>query len=49
MREAVKLLFAQIADQAGIGEALEGSFDGELDFKYDEDGYFLRVDWRRDD
>ena len=32
-----------------IGEALEGSFDGELDFKYDEDGYFLRVDWRRDD
>lgn len=32
-----------------IGEALEGAFDGELTFKYDEDGYFLRVDWRRDD
>ncbi len=32
-----------------IGEALKSAFDGELDFNYDEDGYFLRVDWRRDD
>jgi len=32
-----------------IGEALVSAFDGELDFKYEEDGYFLRVDWRRDD
>ncbi len=32
-----------------IGEALKSAFDGELDFNYDEDGYFLRVDWHRDD
>jgi len=32
-----------------IGEALEGAFDGDLALTYDEDGYFLRVEWRRDD
>jgi len=32
-----------------IGEALKSAFDGELEFNYDEDGYFLRVGWRRDD
>ncbi|MDE2580465.1 MAG: hypothetical protein KGL52_02405 [Rhodospirillales bacterium] len=32
-----------------IGEALARAYDGTLDFKYDEDGYFLHVDWRRDD
>ncbi|MCW3477110.1 BCAM0308 family protein [Limobrevibacterium gyesilva] len=32
-----------------IGRALDSAFGGELDFQYDEDGYFLRVDWRRDD
>jgi hypothetical protein len=32
-----------------IGEAIESAFDGNLEFKYDEDGYFVRVDWRRDD
>ena len=31
-----------------IGVALESAFDGTLDFKYDEDGYFLRVNWHRD-
>jgi hypothetical protein len=31
-----------------IGEALKSAFDGELTFKYEEDGYFLRVDWSRD-
>lgn len=31
-----------------IGEALERAFNGELKFHYDEDGYFLRVTWRRD-
>jgi hypothetical protein len=32
-----------------IGEALKSAFDGDLDFNYDEDGYFVRVGWRRDD
>jgi hypothetical protein len=31
-----------------IGEAAKRAFDGELDFAYDEDGYFVRVGWRRD-
>jgi hypothetical protein len=32
-----------------IGEALKSAFDGELDFRYEEDGYFLRAGWHRDD
>ena len=31
-----------------IGEALESAFDGTLNFSYEEDGYFLRVNWHRD-
>jgi len=32
-----------------IGEALKSACDGDLDFNYDKDGYFVRVQWRRDD
>ena len=32
-----------------IGEALTSAFEGKLDLTYDEDGYFLRVGWHRDD
>ena len=32
-----------------IGEALEDAFRGNLALTYEEDGYFLRVEWRRDD
>jgi NMD protein affecting ribosome stability and mRNA decay len=31
-----------------IGEALERAFSGALDFRYEEDGYFVRVTWRRE-
>ncbi len=31
-----------------IGEALRRAFKGELDVHYDEEGYFVRVKWRRD-
>lgn len=31
-----------------IGEALQAAFDGELGFDYDEDGYFVRVGWKRE-
>ncbi len=31
-----------------IAEALKGAFDGELALDYDENGYFLRAEWRRD-
>jgi len=32
-----------------IGEALVSAYDGALDLTYDEDGYFLRANWHRDD
>lgn len=32
-----------------IGEALKSAFDGELSISYDEDGYFVRVNWTRND
>lgn len=31
-----------------IGEALKAAFDGALHFNYDEDGYFVRVNWSRE-
>lgn len=32
-----------------IGEALNNAWNGELDMHYDEEGYFIRLAWRRDD
>jgi hypothetical protein len=32
-----------------LGEALEGASHGDLALKYDDDGYYLKVAWRRDD
>ncbi|MGF7213015.1 hypothetical protein GGE65_007651 [Skermanella aerolata] len=31
-----------------IGEAVHQAHHGDLSFHYDEDGYFVRVNWRRD-
>ena len=31
-----------------IGEAVQNAFNGELDFHYEEEAYFLRVNWMRD-
>jgi ferredoxin len=31
-----------------IGEALRSAYKGELNFKYEEENYFIRVGWRRD-
>jgi hypothetical protein len=31
-----------------IGEALAHAYRGELDFRYDEEAYFIRVQWRRE-
>ncbi|MFI5024313.1 MAG: BCAM0308 family protein [Alphaproteobacteria bacterium] len=31
-----------------IGEALSHAYHGRLAFKYDEDGYFVRVHWERE-
>jgi hypothetical protein len=32
-----------------IGEAVKRAFHGVVTYHYDEDGYFVRVDWHRDD
>ncbi len=32
-----------------IGEALNSAWNGVLDMHYDEEGYFIRLVWRRDD
>lgn len=32
-----------------IAEALDSAWNGELDMHYDEEGYFIRLAWRRDD
>ena len=32
-----------------IGEAEHNAYEGELDYRYNEDTYFIRVSWRRDD
>ena len=29
-----------------IGEALEAAFNGSIDMKFDDNAYFVRVDWR---
>lgn len=31
-----------------IGHAIVSAYDGDLDTHYDEDGYFVRMTWRRD-
>lgn len=31
-----------------IGEALHRAYEGELDFHYEEESYFIRVAWNRD-
>lgn len=31
-----------------IGEAMQHAFSGALDFRYEEEAYFLRVHWTRD-
>jgi hypothetical protein len=31
-----------------IGEAVQHAFHGDLDFRYEEEAYFLRVNWTRD-
>lgn len=32
-----------------IGEALHHAYKGELELHYDEEGYFVRVNWKRED
>ncbi|MDH3239539.1 MAG: BCAM0308 family protein [Alphaproteobacteria bacterium] len=31
-----------------IGEAMHNAYEGDLDFRYEEEAYFLRVNWTRE-
>ena len=31
-----------------VGEALRSAYKGQLDVRYEEEAYFIRVDWKRD-
>lgn len=31
-----------------IGKAVNNAYEGDFDFTYDEEGYFIRVNWKRD-
>lgn len=46
--DAIVVTTTEIHLPRRIGEALKSAFDGELEFSYDEDGYFLRATWHRD-
>lgn len=32
-----------------IGQAVFNAYEGEFDFNYDKEGYFVRVNWSRND
>lgn len=46
--DAVHITTTDIHLPRRIGEAVHKAFKGEFDFKYDDEGYFIRADWRRD-
>lgn len=31
-----------------IGQAISNAYEGDFDFQYDEEGYFIRAKWRRE-
>ena len=46
---AIRVTTTDIHTPRRIGEAVAGAFDGNLEFHYDEESYFIRVRWTRDD
>lgn len=46
--ETLKITTTDIHLPRRIGEALHRAFHGELKVQYDEDRYFVRVDWHRE-
>ena len=49
LEDGVRITTTDIHLPRRIAEALESAWDGELDMHYDEEGYFIRLSWRRDD
>ena len=48
-RDGVLIKTTDIHLPRRIGEAVRSAYEGELDYRYNEDTYFIRVSWRRDD
>lgn len=46
--QAVVIATTDIHLPRRIGEAVKGAFHGHLDMHFDEEGYFVRVDWRKE-
>lgn len=45
----LRILTTDIHLPRRIGESLQSAWDGELDMHYDDEGYFIRLRWHRDD
>ena len=48
-RDGVLIKTTDIHLPRRIGQAVHSAYEGELDYRYNEDSYFIRVSWRRDD
>jgi NMD protein affecting ribosome stability and mRNA decay len=46
--EEIEITTTDIHLPRRIGQALHNAYKGEFDFHYDEEGYFVRVNWTRE-
>ncbi len=46
--EEIEITTTDIHLPRRIGQALHSAYEGEFDFHYDEEGYFIRVNWTRE-
>jgi uncharacterized protein (DUF2249 family) len=46
--EEIEITTTDIHLPRRIGQALHSAYEGEFNFHYDEEGYFVRVNWTRD-
>lgn len=47
--DGIKITTTDIHLPRRIAEALVSAWEGELDMHYDDEGYFIRLNWHRDD
>ena len=46
--EEIEITTTDIHLPRRIGQALHNAYKGDFDFHYDEEGYFVRVNWTRE-
>ena len=46
--EEIEITTTDIHLSRRIGQALHNAYEGKFDFHYDEEGYFIRVNWTRE-